>query len=171
MVKAFVYIIISIIMVFALVGCSNKLPDNDSHPQSSFSDSSQNLTKADLMFDSLKELIPILNSIETQMEQYTFRVEFFYVNNELNIVANDNNRDEIEKNDILSADIKSILDNQYVSSIVWKYSESSKSFYLLVGLKQVRSGYISTIERCNESISKGNRLITDDWYYYELAGE
>lgn len=171
MVKAFVYIIISIIMFFSLIVCSNKLPGNHSHPQSSFSDSSQNLTKADLMFDSLKELIPILNSIETQMEQYTFRVEFFYVNNELNIVTNDNNRDEIEKNDILIADIKSILDNQYVSSIVWKYSESSKRFYLLVGLKQVRSGYISTIKRCNESIPKGNRLITDDWYYYELAGE
>lgn len=161
-IKYFTGIIFLLIIIVLLISCSNNHFNDKTYKDNT-------VTEENVMIENLKEIVPTLNIVQNEMEQYDFKAEFYYTDNKL-IVSSKEKEDLIISNAVLVDNIKAILDNKYVSSVSWDYSQSTSSFYLTVGIKMVRSGYISVIMK-GENNATNSVLLGSEWYYCEWIGE
>lgn len=161
-IKYCICVIFLLMMISLFISC-----DSNHFVDKSYKDNA--VTEENVMIENLKEIVPALNIVQNEMEQYDFKVEFYYTDNNLTVSSKEK-EDIIISNAVLIDNIKKILDNEYVSSVSWDYSQSTSSFYLTVGIKMVRSGYISVIMR-GENNAANSVLLGSEWYYSEMIGE
>lgn len=123
--------------------------------------------------NNLKNLIPFLNTSKEILTKYKCEVSFYYSDNLIVINTKDQEqRERIECEKELLYHVKQILDNPSIRGITWKATKKDAGLYeMIVGVKMMKSGYISAIIYGNEGYEDVAVFLGDNWYYREMQGE
>lgn len=162
-------VIIGCVMLFWFVNFSDTIFNSDTKYDSKTDGAIGELNVEEFqdLMDDLEGLVPFLNESQQMLDKYKFDVSFYGFGEKVEILAEEDQVEQIKCDEELLHNMKNILNNPRISSVHWWKEENENSYYLVVDLEAITPDCISEIRYGDEEPYNAEVHLGDNWYYCE----